>query len=293
MQLETRLETQAKGPTMLYDAIVIGGGPAGLQAALTIGRMHRQVLLLDSGEYRNATVQHAHNLVTNDGRDPAELRAIARAELAAYPTVEVRSTAVESVSGALGDFRVELPGGAEHARRLVLATGMRDELPPVPGLAEQWGRRVAQCPFCHGHEFAGQRVAILVDGEHAEMVSRMLQPVVASALIVPPARVSRVAETGDGLALTLADGTAGHVAGIFTAATSHQRAPFAAQLGCRILPGGGVEIDALGRTTVPGVYAAGDMAHTAAVPGPLVSLAAAIASGQLAAASVVRDDIMA
>lgn len=277
---------------MLYDAIVIGGGPAGLQAALTIGRMHRQVLLLDSGEYRNAAVEHAHNLVTNDGRAPAELRAIARAELAAYPTVEVRDTAVESVSGALGDFRVELPGGTERARRLVLATGMRDELPPVPGLAEQWGRLVAQCPFCHGHEFAGRRVAILVEGEHGEMVGRMLRPVVASALIVPPADVARVAASGDGLELTLTDGTAERVAGIFTAATAHQRAPFAGQLGCGLLPGGGVEIDALGRTTVPGVYAAGDMAHTAAVPGPLVSLAAAIAAGQLAAASVVRDDIM-
>lgn len=277
---------------MLYDAIVIGGGPAGLQAALTIGRMHRQVLLLDSGHYRNATVSHAHNLVTNDGRDPAELRAIARAELAAYPTVEVRDAAVESVSGALGDFRIELTGGTEHARRLVLATGMRDELPAVPGLAEHWGRRVAQCPFCHGHEFAGRRVAILVAGEHGEMIGRMLQPVVSSALIVPPDRVTRVAASADGLELTLADGAAEHVAGVFTAATAHQRAPFAEQLGCGILPGGGVEIDALGRTTVPGVYAAGDMAHTSAVPGPLVSLAAAIAAGQLAAASVVRDDIM-
>lgn len=278
---------------MLYDAIVIGGGPAGLQAALTIGRMHRRVLLLDSGEYRNATVAHAHNLVTNDGRDPAELRAIARAELAAYPTVEVRDAAVDSVAGALGDFRVTLEGGAtEHARRLVLATGMRDELPAIPGLAEQWGRRIAQCPFCHGHEFAGRRIAILVDGEHGEMVQRMLRPVVASALITSPADVSRIADSGDGLELTLADGTVERVAGVFTAATAHQRAPFAQQLGCGILPSGGVEIDGLGRTTVPGVYAAGDMAHTAAVPGPLVSLAAAIASGQVAAASVVRDDIM-
>lgn len=277
---------------MLYDAIVIGGGPAGLQAALTIGRMHRQVLLLDSGEYRNATVEHAHNLVTNDGRDPAELRAIARAELSTYPTVEVRDAVVESVSGVLGDFRVGLADGTERARRVVLATGMRDELPAVPGLAAQWGRTVAQCPFCHGHEFAGRRVAILVEGEHGEMVGRMLQPVVDSALIVPPAGVAHVSASGDGLDLTLADGTTEHVAGIFTAATAHQRAPFAEQLGCGILPGGGVEIDALGRTTVPGVYAAGDMAHTSAVPGPLVSLAAAIAAGQVAASSVVRDDIM-
>jgi len=276
----------------MYDVIVIGGGPAGLQAALTIGRMHRDVLLLDSGEYRNATVDHAHNLITNDGRSPAELRRVAREELAAYPTVEVRTVTVTAASGALGDFAVATAEGAEHARRLVLATGMRDELPAVPGLAQQWGRRVAQCPFCHGHEFAGERVAILIEGDHGLMIERMLRPVVASALIVRPADLAEVAEVGGGLELTYADGRVERVAGVFTAAAASQRAPFAAQLGCAHLPGGGVEVDPLGRTTVPGVYAGGDMAHLATVPGPMVSLAAAIASGQLAGASAVRDDVM-
>jgi thioredoxin reductase len=276
----------------MYDVIVIGGGPAGLQAALTIGRMHRDVLLLDSGEYRNATVDHAHNLITNDGRSPAELRRLAREELAAYPTVEVRTVTVTVASGALGDFAVATAEGTEHARRLVLATGMRDELPAVPGLAQQWGRRVAQCPFCHGHEFAGERVAILIEGDHGLMIERMLRPVVASALIVRPADLAEVAEVGGGLELTYADGRVERVAGVFTAAAASQRAPFAAQLGCAHLPGGGVEVDPLGRTTVPGVYAGGDMAHLATVPGPMVSLAAAIASGQLAGASAVRDDVM-
>lgn len=276
----------------MYDVIVIGGGPAGLQAALTIGRMHRDVLLLDSGEYRNATVDHAHNLITNDGRSPAELRRLAREELAAYPTVEVRTTTVAAASGALGDFAVATAEGTEHARRLVLATGMRDELPAVPGLAQQWGRRVAQCPFCHGHEFSGERVAILIEGDHGLMIERMLRPVVASALIVRPADLAEVTEVGGGLELTYADGRVERVAGVFTAATASQRAPFAAQLGCAHLPGGGVEVDPLGRTTVPGVYAGGDMAHLATVPGPMVSLAAAIASGQLAGASAVRDDVM-
>ena len=112
----------------MYDIIVIGGGPAGLQAALTAGRMHRTVLLLDSGEYRNATVAHAHNLLTNDGRSPAELRRIARDELAAYETVEVRGAEATAVSGALGDFEVATADGVERAARIVLATGMRDAL---------------------------------------------------------------------------------------------------------------------------------------------------------------------
>lgn len=275
----------------MYDIIVIGGGPAGLQAALTAGRMHRSVLLLDSGEYRNATVEHAHNLLTNDGRDPAELRRIARDELAAYATVDVRASAVTSVSGPLGAFEITTTDGVERAARVVLATGMRDTLPAVPGLAEQWGRRVAQCPFCHGHEFAGQRVAVLIEGEHAGMIERMLRPVVASTYIAAPAQVTGVAEVDGGLELALADGGAERVAGVFVAATATQRAPFAEQLGCALLPSGGVEVDALARTSVPGLYAAGDMAHVAAVPGPMVSLAAAIASGQLAGASAIRDAI--
>lgn len=273
----------------MYDIIVIGGGPAGLQAALTAGRMHRTVLLLDSGEYRNATVEHAHNLLTNDGRSPAELRRIAREELAAYDTVEMRGVEVTAVSGILGSFEVTTAEGVKRARRLVLATGMRDTLPAIPGLAEQWGRRVAQCPFCHGHEYAGQRVAVLNEGEHARMIEGMLRPVVGETFIVAPSDVASVAEVGGGLELALTRGGTERAAGVFVAATASQRAPFAEQLGCALLPSGGVEVDALARTTVPGVYAAGDMAHVAAVPGPMVSLAAAIASGQLAAASAIRD----
>lgn len=277
----------------MYEAIVIGGGPAGLQAALTLGRMHRSVLLLDSGEYRNGTVEHAHNLITNDGRNPAELRALARAELSVYGTVEVRDARAEEIAGAIGGFTVRTESGVARAARIILATGMRDELPAVPGLAEHWGGRVAQCPFCHGHEFAGQRVGIVMDGDHAVMVERMLRPVVASSLVVAPSELERVSARDDGLELHLANGSRVDVAGVFTAATSRQRAPFAQQLGCRILGSGGVEIDPLGRTTVPGVYAAGDMAHAATAGGPMVSLAAAIAAGQVAAACVVRDAIVA
>lgn len=276
----------------MYDAIVIGGGPAGLQAALTLGRMHRSVLLLDSGEYRNATVEHAHNLLTNDGTPPADLRARARAELDAYATVEVRDAQVQTVAAAGRGFTAALADGeVVRAARVVLATGVHDELPAIPGLAAEWGRRVAQCPFCHGHEFAGRPVAVALDGEHAQGIRAMLAPVASDVEIVPPADLTAVVSEAAGLRLELRDGSTLAVAGLFIAPVPSQRAPFAGQLGCRMLDSGAVEIDAIGRTSVPGVYAAGDMAHVASLPGPMVSLAVAIAAGQAAAAALVRDAI--
>lgn len=274
----------------MYEAIVIGGGPAGLQAALTLGRMHRSVLLLDSGEYRNGTVAHAHNLLANDGTAPAELRARGRAELGAYATVEVRDTGVDHVRAADGAFAVSLTGGdIVRAKRIVLATGVHDELPAIPGLAAEWGRRVAQCPFCHGHEFAGRPVAVALESDHAEIIRRMLLPVASEVVVVSPSEIARVVSEADGLRVEMRDGAVTSVAGMFVAPTPSQRAPFAEQLGCRMLPSGAVEIDAFGQTTVAGVFAAGDMAHPASAAGPMVSLAAAIAAGQLAGVAVVRD----
>lgn len=277
-----------------YHAVVVGGGPAGLQAALTLGRMHRRTALFDSGEYRNATVAHAHNLLTNDGRSPADLRAIGRDELREYTAVELLDTAVRSIApeGEGTGFVVTTPDTTLHARTIVLATGMRDELPPIPGLAEEWGRGVAQCPFCHGHELSGLPIAVLGEGVHAAMISALLAPVASKITVVDPADVVRVERRADVLDLRLADGGTVTASGVFVGAASTQRAPFAAQLGCRMLESGCVEIDALGRTSVPGVYAAGDMAHVAALPNAMVSLAAAIASGQLAGAGSVRDSLM-
>ncbi|TDN91127.1 NAD(P)/FAD-dependent oxidoreductase [Microbacterium sp. BK668] len=272
------------------DAVVIGGGPAGLQAGLTLARMHRRTVLFDSGRYRNETVAHSHNLLTNDGRSPAELRRIGREELSAYDDVEVRDDEVMTIEkDGDGRFVVTTSGGSLRARSVVLATGMRDVLPAIPGLAEAWGREVAQCPFCHGHEYAGRVVALLADGEHARLLEAMLRPIVADVVALSPGTVRKARRADGGMVLTLTDGGQRTVDGVFVAATSHQSAPFAAQLGCRLTPSGGIEIDAMGRTSVPGVYAGGDLAHVAAAPGPLVSLAAAIAAGQLAAATCVRE----
>ena len=286
------------------DVAVVGGGPAGLQAALTVARVHRRVTLFDDGHYRNASAAHMHNVASHDGTPPAQFRATARAELAAYDTVEVREQRVDSVEAVEGGgVRLTAADGSVlTAAAVVLATGLRDELPAVEGLADLWGDLVAACPFCHGHEAAGRRVGIL-GAAAAPHQSRLLAPV-ASRLVVLPheedvptdlpegvevvtGRVVRAERDGDEVLLTIENGRQERVAALFVAPRFVQAAPFADQLGLELNPSGCVRVDEFGRTSVPGVHAGGDLAHLAALPMPMVSVVQALAAGQLAASGAL------
>ena len=296
----------------MYDAIVIGAGPAGLQAALTLGRMHRSALLLDSGEYRNGTVLHMHNMIGEDGTPPAELRARARRELAAYDTVEVRDDAAQRIDGTEAEgFRVTLADDTVvEGRRVVLATGIADDLPDVPGLQALWGLTAFSCPFCDGHEHAGKPITIVGAAPRALHLVGLLGRIVDGITVVPVdaafADEDRALLKGSGATVSSApvDAVEAHdggvlvrtaagdltVAGVFVAAASmRQRAPFAADLGLRMLESGSIEIDEFGRTSTPGVFAAGDLAHRATLPGPMASVLLAAGAGQLAAVGVIQS----
>lgn len=273
--------------TFQYDAVVIGGGSAGLQAALTLGRVHRRTLLLDSGSYRNDPAHHMHNFLGHDGTPPDELRALARKDLAAYDTVTVRDAAVASVGVDGEGFRVVLggPDGEEITTRgLVLATGVRDTLPDVPGLVELFGDVVAHCPFCHGHEFAGKRVAVLGDPGH---LGHVMGPVAASVEGVDPERVVRLERSEAGVRVVLTDGSVEEYGGMFVATALRQSAPFAEQLGLAMLPSGCIQVDAMQRTSLPGVHAAGDLAHHPELGMPMASVLTAAAAGLVAGAALV------
>lgn len=295
----------------MYDAIVIGAGPAGLQAALTLGRMHRPTLLLDSGEYRNGTVLHMHNVVANDGTPPAEFRSTARAQLAEYADVEIRDVGAQTVTGVEGAFTVVLADGVSvEAKSVILATGVADDLPPVPGLQELWGVKAFSCPFCDGHEHAGRSIAILGPAPRAEHLIGLLGRIVGDITVfaveqefstderqtleslgarVDTGLVTAVASDPEGVRVS-AGGEEQTVAGVFVASGSlRHRAPFADQLGLHLLPSGSIEIDEFGRTSLPGVFAAGDLAHRASLPGPMASVLLAAAAGQLAAVGVIQS----
>lgn len=305
----------------MHDAIVIGGGPAGLQAALTLGRTHRDVLLLDSGRYRNDAADAMHNVIGHDGDTPAEFRGAARRDLKKYDTVTVRDVEAREVR-VLEDpardrqgFEVRTDDGTLTARRLLLATGVVDELPATEGVADLWGSVAAHCPYCHGHEYAGTRVGILGVGPHVGHTSGLMAPI-ASALTVftdggeltedmsaaldarrvdvvgePVVRVERhVLDDGRAGARVVLDGApAIEVGGLMIAPKQRQAAPFAAQLGLELRDSGSVAVDAFGRTSLPGVFAAGDLAHSADFPMAVSSVLAAAAAGQIAAASLGAD----
>ena len=265
-----------------FDAVVVGGGPAGLNAALVLGRARRRVLLCDDGNPRNAAAAEMHGFITRDGYAPQTLKAKGREELDRYPSVEVVEDAVTRIVRTTG-FEATLAGGRiVAARRILLATGMRDDLPAIEGLGDRWGRSVFVCPHCDGWEFRNRRIAIF--GAPADVVGlgqelrrwssqltllgvapyaldrERAAWVKAAAARCLPGKPSRL-EGGDGRlsSIVLDDGSRLDCDVLFLCVDLLQRSALVTQLGCALTESGSVRIDPSGRTSVPGVFASGDM----------------------------------
>ncbi len=294
-----------------YDVAVVGAGSAGLQAALTLGRMRRPVAVFGTDRYRNDPATAMHNFLGHDGAPPAQLRTEARADLGRYPTVDLREQAVTEIEGEAGAFTLHTAdGGVVTARRVLLATGVADTLPDVPGLDALWGDTVAHCPYCHGYEFSGTPVGILGADSSVPLRAAMLDRIASHLVVLTDGAeldegvagalkrmdvdvrtepVVRVSRGPLGIAVELAGGPAVELGGLFVAPVWAQAAPFAEQLGLDRSPMGAILVDAFGRASRPGVYAAGDIAQTPGTPMPMASVLAAAAGGQLAATACDRE----
>ncbi|MGW0567240.1 MULTISPECIES: NAD(P)/FAD-dependent oxidoreductase [Streptomyces] len=273
--------------TDTYEVVVVGGGAAGLSAALVLGRARRSVLVIDGGEPRNAPAAHMQGYLTRDGMSPAEFLAVGREEIARYGVELVRDLAVDVARDADGEFDVTLGGGRRvHGRRLFVATGLADELPAVPGVAERFGRDVLHCPYCHGWEVRDQAFGVLATtpmGVHqALMVSQWskdvtlflhtvaeeeladedLRRLAAAGVAVVPGEVAGLDVEDDRLtAVRLADGTAHARSVLFVAPRAVPRTGLLEQLGADLQEtpfGSYAVVDATGLTSVPGVWAAGN-----------------------------------
>jgi thioredoxin reductase len=270
---------------VLYDVIIVGGGPAGLSAALALGRARKRVLLCDSGPRRNAAADHIHNFVTRDGTPPDEFRHVGRHQLATYPNVEARNVRVESISGTRGAFHVALTSETVEARRVLLCTGMVDEMLPIDGFRERWGRAIFQCPYCHGWEIQDRSwgyLARAVDAQHLLLFSLLLRGwtrdlvvftngtfdvaqdardrLRAAGVRIEAAPIARLVGHDHRLdAVELADGTAVACEALFVHPPQRQVELIRA-LGVALDDDGYVRVDATTReTSVSGVYAAGDL----------------------------------
>jgi thioredoxin reductase len=274
-----------------YDVVVVGGGAAGLSAALTLGRARRSVLVVDSGSPRNAPAGHVHNYLTRDGVAPGDLLAAGRAEVTGYGGEVITGTVVSASPADSVGFEVLLADGrTAFGRRLLVTTGLVDELPAVPGLAQRWGRDVLHCPYCHGWEVRDQALGILGSplGVHQALLFRQWSADVTLFLHDQPALdrdeqeqlTARGITVVEGLveALEVADDRvvglrlrSGPVVprqAVVVAPRFTARTDLLTSLGVKVselemaghVVGSQVTADAVGATSVPGVWVAGNVA---------------------------------
>jgi thioredoxin reductase len=268
-----------------HDCVIVGGGVAGLSAALVLGRARRRTLVLDRAGQSNRAAAHVGGLLGHDGTPPGELYELARAQVGAYEAVTLRDA--EAVDARVeGDGFVVVLGDGEEvgARALVLATGMEYEVPDVPGFAELWGGAVFHCPFCHGWDVRDRPLAVYGPPEVAERHATLLAAWSDDVTIVDPGDVQGVrVEDGVLRALVLRDGSEVRCDGVLVHAPLRRRGGLPERLGLALTDTGLVAVDAQLRTSVPGVYAAGDLAVAPQ------QVAIALGSGHLAGIAVTRE----
>jgi thioredoxin reductase len=268
-----------------YETVIIGAGPAGLSAALVLGRCMRRVLVCDSGHYRNERSQAMHCYAGLDGIAPARFLEQARRQLEPYRNVSVRSVKVGEVTGREASFSVALISGETVAARTVLlATGVVDEVPKLEGIGDLYGRSVHVCPYCDGWEHRERPVAVYGSAEKGAGLALLLRQwtsdvvlctdgagqlseddrsrLAARQIKIVEVPIARLESRGGQLeAIQFEDGTRLTRQGLFFNTGQHPRSPILEQLGCRFEDNGGVACDEHGATSVPGVYVAGDVSR--------------------------------
>lgn len=266
-----------------FDAIVIGGSYAGLSAALQLARARREVLIVDAGIRRNRFADHSHGFLGQDGRPPQAIAEAGRTEVLAYPTVRWLPATATQADGQINQFTVAADNGERfQAQRLVLATGVVDELPDIDGLAERWGRSVYHCPYCHGYELNAGRIGVIAAGpvalHHALMLPDWGQVTLFTNGSFSPDDAQRAALSARGVAIELVrvrrieetatvqldDGRRLRMDGLFTQPRTRMASALAEQIGCALDEGPMgpfIRTDAVKETTVPGVFACGDAAR--------------------------------
>ncbi len=296
-----------------HDVAIIGGGAAGLSAALVLARARRRVVVIDDGTPRNAPATHLHGYLSRDGLPPSQLLALGRGEVTRYGGVVVDGTVTDAVPDGSSGFWLLLAGGRRiRARRLLVTTGLRDELPDLPGLTERWARDVLHCPYCHGHEVRDRQLGVVGGTPGAVRYAQVVRQwthdlvyftppglltaaeragLVARAVGVVEGTIDRlVVDEHDRLTgVAMADGSVVPRDALFVPPRFVARSSLLADLGCATGEDGWTTTDGSGRTSVAGVWAAGNVVD------PRAQVVTAAGAGSAAAiainADLVEDDV--
>ncbi|MBO0360081.1 NAD(P)/FAD-dependent oxidoreductase [Hymenobacter sp. BT186] len=274
---------------------------------MMLGRALRRVLVLDHNQPCNRQTPHSHNFLTRDGETPAAIAAAAREQVLRYPSVALQTDKVVAAQAVESGFQVTTERGELlHGRKLLLATGVKDEMPAIPGFAACWGVSVLHCPYCHGYEVHGQKLGLLANGAMAEELATLIhywsqelvlftngpadltteqQAAIAARnvqLIETP--IAELAHQNGRLqAVRTTDGVAYALPAMFARVPFRQHTDIAAQLGCTHTETGLIQATAFGETNVPGVFVAGDNST------PMRQVSVAVANGSMAAAFINRE----
>ncbi|CAN7698926.1 NAD(P)/FAD-dependent oxidoreductase [Rhizobium sp. LjRoot258] len=290
---------------MKYDVIIVGGSYAGMAAALQLIRARRSVLVIDAGLRRNRFASHSHGFLGQDGADPAEIAATARAQLHAYPTLTWIDETAEVAAGVKGAFVVTTADGRRHeGRRLLFAVGVTDTLPEIEGMTERWGKSIFHCPYCHGYELSRGTIGVIATGPMSIHQAQLIPEwgavtfltnaavaldadshadLTARGVTTEATPITRIEGHAD---VVLVDGRTLSFAGLFTASRNAPATPIAGLLGCELEEtpfGSQIRTDAAKETTAPGAFACGDAAR---VPH---SVSLAVADGAWAGAQLHRS----
>lgn len=291
-----------------YDVIIIGGSYAGLSAAMALGRSLRNVLIIDSGKPCNRQTPHSHNFITHDGSTPAEIANQALKQVLEYSTVNLKKgLATNATQLAAGGFEVTIDNTETViAKKLVFATGIYDEMPAIKGFAECWGVSVLHCPYCHGYEVKGLETGIFANGDMAYELAKLISnwtdkltvftngastlnaeqtaKLNVKGIVLVTKEIAEIKhESGKINSLLFTDGSTQTINAIYARPAMKQHCPLPEQLGCELNEMGHIKVDTFQRTTIKGVYAAGDCTS------PLRAVAAAVASGNLSGAVLNKE----
>jgi len=291
----------------LLDVIVIGGSYSGLSAAMSLGRALRKVLVIDAGKPCNRQTPHSHNFITQDGETPAAIAAKAKDQVSKYDTVTYYEDNVINASRVEDGFVVETADGSRWlAKRLVLATGIKDVMPEIPGFASCWGISVLHCPYCHGYEIRHQKTAVLANGEAAFEFGKLIHNWTKDLTILTNGHSTiseeqhtkllkqgiKVVETplkqlihknGQLEAVILEDGAALAFDAMYARVPFEHSSDIAQQLKCEFTEQGYIKADMMQKTTQQGVYVCGDAASM------MRSVANAVATGTFVGATCNKD----